>query len=90
MIKFTTEKIEAFDIPTQVKFFDGQFFDSEYWLIGIGYKDEIICGCCGSVFPIDQIYEVADEADTEIVDPIQPYKHWIDFSEDIRGEYNLF
>ena len=81
MIKFTTGRIKGFDTPTQVK-----FFESEDWLTGIGYKDEIICGCCGCVFPIDQIYELAEEADTEIVDPIQPYKNWLDISEEIRGE----
>ena len=81
MIKFTTGRIKAFDIPTQVKFFEG-----EYWLTGIGYKDEIICGCCGGVFQIDQIYEVANAVDTEIIDPIQSYKNWIDISEEIRGE----
>ena len=81
MIKFTRGRIKVFDIPTQVRFFEGA-----YWLTGIGYKDEIICGCCGGVFQIDQIYELAEEADTEIVDPIQPYKNWIDISEEIRGE----
>lgn len=35
-----------FDEPTQVNFIDG----TQNYYKGIGYKDEIICLCCGGVF----------------------------------------
>ena len=54
--------------PTMVKFLDPNYFEddvnyenseseNEYWLSGIAYKDEIICGCCGGVFNIEELIE---------------------------------
>ena len=47
-----------FEIPTQVKFWDDH---SGHYIGGSAYRDEIICGCCGTVFRISEIYEVAPD-----------------------------
>ena len=61
-----------FEKPTQVKFLDR---DNNKWVGGIAYHDEIICGCCGGIFEIDEF------ADHEIVT-----YDWINISEEIIGE----
>lgn len=63
-----------------VKFWD--YFD-EHYLGGIAYRDEIICGCCGGVFDISEIYEPAP--DTLEEDPIVVYDTWVNLSSEIRG-----
>ena len=55
-------KYNYFDVPTQVRFWEGRYID------GIAYRDEIICGCCGGIFSISNIYESAP--DTLDNDPI--------------------
>lgn len=73
-------KYNYFEIPTQVKFWDGRYIG------GIGYRDEIICGCCGGIFRISDIYEVAP--DTLDNDPIVVYKGWVGLSSEICGDDN--
>jgi hypothetical protein len=42
-----------FETPKQVMFHD---IDNPHsWLVGIGYKDEIICACCGGVYEIAEV-----------------------------------
>lgn len=72
-------KYNYFEDPTQVKFWD--HFDGHY-LGGIAYRDEIICGCCGSIINISEIYEFAP--DTLEEDPIVIYDDWVDISSKIR------
>ncbi len=68
-----------FDEPTQVMFADP---DNEgEWLVGIAYKDEIICACCGGVFEIADILEAVSEGEQAIY----PYKDWADISDGICG-----
>lgn len=52
---------DYYEKPTMVKFLNPNYFEDgvvenadgeEYWLGGIAYKDEIICGCCGGAFEI--------------------------------------
>ena len=71
-------KYNYFAVPTQVKFWDVR---SEDYIGGIAYLDEIICGCCGSVFKISEIYEVAP--DTLKEDSIVVYD-WVNISSKIR------
>lgn len=59
------KKYDYFEAPTQVKFWDGRYIG------GIAYRDEIICGCCGGIFKISDVYEVAP--DTLDNDPIVVY-----------------
>lgn len=72
-----------YDIPTQVKFFD---FESKepYWIGGIAFQDVIICGCCGVIIEISDLYDEAEETGLG-EDPIKVLR-WIDISEEIKGE----
>ena len=72
-----------YDKPTQVKFLD---FDGEepYWIGGIAYYNEVICGCCGGVFKIYELYERAEEHKYKD-SPIEALI-WIDINEAIKGE----
>lgn len=69
-------KYNYFKIPTQVKFWDGR-----YYIGGIAYRNEIICGCCGGIFRISDIYEVAP--DTLEEDPIVVVDGWKGISDKI-------
>lgn len=78
----SVRKIPFYDLPTQVKFVD---FDSDKlsWIGGIAFEDKIICGCCGAVFEISDIYDEADWVGFKR-EPIQELR-WIDISEEIKG-----
>lgn len=73
---------DYFEIPTQVMFWDEG--EGKY-AFGIGYRDEIICGCCGGIFEIEDI--VAETPSGQ--QPIYSYgDDWTDLSEEIfGGEY---
>ncbi len=64
-----------FEKPTQVKFLDPA--KQRHWIGGIGYRDEIICGCCGSIFEVSELLE--DNPNGVVQLP------WIDISDEIRG-----
>ena len=74
-------KYDYFEVPTQVKFWDTL---SEDYIGGIAYRDEIICGCCGSIFKISEIYESAPNT---LEDPIVVYD-WVNISSKICGDNN--
>lgn len=69
-----------FDVPTQVKFWD---YDGGHYIGGIGYRDEIICGCCGGVFEISEIYEFAPE---HIKESIVAFEGWVDINDKIQED----
>lgn len=75
------KKYDYFAVPTQVKFWD---YEGGHYLGGIAYRDEIICGCCGGIFDINEIYKFAPDELKE--DPIVVYNDWVDISYDIAGE----
>ncbi len=65
--------------PKQVIFADP---DNEgEWLVGIAYKDEIICACCGGVFEIENVIESVEDSNKAIFQ----YDYWNDISEEIKG-----
>lgn len=68
-----------FDKPTQVMFLDLE----QEWQVGIAYGDEIICGCCGGTFEVDEIMELAVKNGVKC--GIHPYETWNDISEEISG-----
>ena len=70
-----------FDIPKQVRFFD---YQDNRWIGGIAYGDRIICGCCGSVFEISEIYD--DVPESEILNPIIPFGEWMNIEDAICGD----
>ena len=71
------EKIMSFDRPTQVA-----FWEDNHYIGGIAYGSEIICGCCGGVVEITEVYEFAPEG----VTPIVVYGDWVAFDDSIIGE----
>ena len=70
-----------FDRPKQVMFADPD--NAGDWIVGIAYKDEIICACCGGIFNIDDVVEQAT-ADG-VKKAIYPYEDWIDVASEITG-----
>ena len=52
------------------------------WLVGIAYKDEIICACCGGVFEVADVLEAVPEGEQAIY----PYEDWADISTEICGD----
>lgn len=70
-----------FENPKQVKFWDSA--DEDY-CSGIAYHDEIICGCCGSVFEIKDIIDEA--AEDGIENAIIPFGFWVDLTAEIAGD----
>ncbi len=70
-----------FDRPTQVGFADPD--NPGDWLVGIAYRDEIICGCCGGVFNIDDVIEMATEDGVRCA--IHEYPEWNDIADEIAG-----
>ena len=70
-----------FDCPKQVMFADPDNVGG--WIVGIAYKDEIICACCGGVFNIDDVIEQATAHGVK--QAIYPYEDWIDVAVEITG-----
>ena len=82
------ERKFRYEVPTQVKFLDLEA-EEEYWIGGIAYGANIICGCCGGVLEIADIYADWDEVKQYyegIDDPIVPYVWWEDISHKIMWE----
>lgn len=69
-----------FEVPTQIKFYEAT---EEDYIGGIAYRNEIICGCCGSVFEISDVIAEAEEDGIE--EPIVKLP-WIDIQSEIIGE----
>ena len=76
-------KYNYFEVPTQVKFWD---VDGDHYVGGIAYRNDVICGCCGGIFDISEIYESA--RDTIKEDSIVISERWVDFSYVIYGADN--
>ena len=70
-----------FDTPKQVVFADPD--NAGEWNVGIAYRDEIICACCGGIFEIADVVEMAKEAGCK--QAIYPYEDWIDIAYEISG-----
>ena len=66
--------------PLQVMFFDG-----EDMCPGIKIEDKIICACCGGIFEVEDVIEAAMDAGVE---PIRWFDHWVDLTEEIKGDNN--
>lgn len=67
-----------FDRPTQLKFWDA---DVDHYVGGIGYKNDIICGCCGDIIDPEEIIRSTPMG----IDPIVVLD-WIDIGYAITGE----
>ena len=62
-----------YERPTQVRWFDSV---QKRWIGGIAYKNELVCGCCGGVYELDEFEE------GEVVE----LGNWVNIEEEIRGE----
>ena len=62
--------------PMQVMFYDGEDYS-----VGIAYGDKIICSCCGGLFGIEDVVEMAQE-DKKI--PIIPRGDQVNCEDEIR------
>jgi hypothetical protein len=69
--KINMEKKIFYNIPTQVKF---QEWDGTVGY-GIAYGNEIICGCCGYVIPLDEEVTILEEL------------LWVPLKDEIKGDY---
>ena len=72
------ERKMYFKIPTQVF-----FYETDKYIAGIAYHDEIICGCCGGIYSIEEIYEWADE--NKLTNPIVELS-WVNLCDEIQGD----
>ena len=70
-----------FERPKQVMFADPD--NPGEWLCGIAYGHEIICACCGGIFSIDDVVEMANEDGVKCA--IYEYDNWVDIADDIVG-----
>ena len=71
-----TVRIDWFDKPTQVQFYD---YDNDIWIGGIGYRNEIICCERGGVVALDKLYD----AENLVLEPnpVRLLGEWVDISE---------
>ena len=70
-----------YETPVQVKFYTT---DNEI-RGGIAYHDFIICGCCGLIFPIQEIVDDAKKDGIHFDDAIVEME-WVDIEDGILGE----
>jgi hypothetical protein len=82
--------MKYFDVPTQVFWKNPDFgdtdsiYDSETeYFVGIAYKDEIICACCGAVYDVDEVVSNAIEDGREA---IRMFGTWVDISTEVEGD----
>ena len=80
-------RITWFNVPMQVKFIDigyeGADESDVNYIGGIGYQDVIICGCCGGVESLEDLYEFAPIG----TEPVVVYGDWLDIDNEIKGDY---
>ena len=72
-----------FERPIQVMFPDFDDDESMSWLVGIAYKTEIICACCGGVFEIADVLACAKERGYKRA--VYPFGSWINLYDEISG-----
>lgn len=73
-------KKNYYETPTQVFWKNPDFgdtdsiYDSETeYFVGIAYKDEIICACCGGTIHVDEVPEILE------------FDDWVNLAEEIAG-----
>ena len=71
-----------FERPEQVMFADPE--NPGEWLVGIALHHNIICGCCGGLFDIDEVIELAHEDGRK--QAIYPFAEWVDITDEIVGD----
>ena len=83
--EFKIPQLKACEVPRQVRWID---FNSGNILYGIQVNDKIICSCCGSVFSIDELNELACvKFCTSWVDWAEISEEWIDFFNEMASNW---
>lgn len=67
--------MDFYNSPTQVLFYDG-----DHYVSGIAFEDKVICGCCGSVYYVEDVETDTYYASKKIAIYDLP---WIDITEAI-------
>ena len=83
------EVCKYYERPTQVKYLDvdnGCDVDKCSYVGALAYRNELICGCCGGIASIEEIYKTAREMGIDEKQVIIPFNEWCDISEAIQGE----
>lgn len=62
--------------PTMVSFLDADEYENIERIYGIAYNDVIICSCCGGVFNIVDVIEMAEENDIKFEE-----HDWVSFND---------
>ena len=77
-----------FDHPMQVKYLDqyGENEEDYRYVGGIAYQDEVICGCCGGIVSIEELYEFAQDYNLPFDKVLHVYDDWLDLESEIRGD----
>lgn len=75
----TIQEIKNSNRAVQVMFYDGEGMCS-----GILFDDKIICGCCGGIFEVEDVYENAQIDGVEVA--IRMFTNWVDVSDEIKGD----
>jgi len=78
-----------YDTPAQVKYLDidsGYEAEEAHYVGAIAYCGELICGCCGSIIDIKELYDLAREMGIDEQKVIVPYDSWVDIEREIRGD----
>lgn len=73
------ERITYYNYPTQVAFWEP---DGLCYAGGIAYRDEIICGCCGGIIELSDIYDSAPEGVRAVVE----YRDWMSLEDYILDD----
>ena len=83
-----------YEKPTQVKFRDPDYElmneeteEDRPWIAGIADGEYVICGCCGALIELADLFEVAEgDDDNEPFDLQFEELPWTDINEVIIGE----
>lgn len=83
-----------YEKPTQVKFRDPNYElmneeteEDRPWIAGIADGEYVICGCCGALIELADLFEVAEgDDDNEPFDLQFEELPWTDINEVIIGE----
>ena len=77
-----------YERPVQVAFCDVDNSDENNinYIGGIAYQDKIICGCCGGLIDIEEIFECAEDYLPEGTPVIIEDGYWADITREIMPE----
>ena len=87
-----------YEKPTMVKFLDpyyelmvGETEKDRPWLAGIAFGEYVICGCCGELMELSELFEfAAGDEEYEPFDLQFEEMSWIDIKEAIIGDQDRF